>query len=591
MSLLKMACDTYENAEEKYAGVYSEGEKEPLAPVAHAITNAAIEITIDKNGRFVSATEVPPDDTKTIFPVTEKSFGRTSSPEPHPLCDQIQYLSDGSPEKKSLYLQQLVQWKNSLYSHPFINAIYDYVKNGTLDDDLKKSNLKKCEDKAFVRWRIIGVNGEKEACWKNRKLQNQFIRYIESMDDSSVCSGVCMVSGSNGRLATQHAKGIVSINGNAKLISANDNSNFTYRGRFEKDNEALTVGYDTSQKAHNALRWLIANQGETRGYGGRTFLCWTPEGRKLPKLIGCMMPMGMSIDSLPKQYVPSDYKKWLHDTLIGWKTNLTDAKNVVTVAFDAATTGRLSVTYYSELPVNDFLERIAYWDETCCFMNRDWGIQSPLLYDIVKYSYGTYRGNDFEVDDRLVKELMLRILVCRVEKVIFPTDIERALVKTANNLQLYDGKVRNKVLFTTCAVIKKYRFDHKKEEWDMSLEPERRDRSYQYGRLLAVLEREEDVFYAKDGESRETNAIRMQSVFVKRPQYATRILIEQIKKAYAKRLSVGSQVYYEKLIGEIMDKLSEFSNELDKPLEDTYLLGYYLQKNAFYNKTKDEEEN
>ena len=40
----------------------------------------------------------------------------------------------------------------------------------------------------------------------------------------------------------------------AKLISANDSQNFTYRGRFTSKEEAFAVGNETSQKAHNALK-------------------------------------------------------------------------------------------------------------------------------------------------------------------------------------------------------------------------------------------------------------------------------------------------------------------------------------------------
>ena len=126
----------------------------------------------------------------------------------------------------------------------------------------------------------------------------------------------------------------------------------------------------------------------------------------------------------------------------------------------------------------------------------------------------------------------------------------------------------------------------------MALEPEKKDRSYQYGRLLAVLEKAERDTY-ETGKERDPNAIRMQSVFVQRPAYATKIIIDQLKNAYYPRLNPGQKAYYEKLIGEVMLILSEFDDtEYNKPLGETYLLGYYLQKNALYTKkeTKQEED-
>lgn len=129
----------------------------------------------------------------------------------------------------------------------------------------------------------------------------------------------------------------------------------------------------------------------------------------------------------------------------------------------------------------------------------------------------------------------------------------------------------------------------------MALEPEKKDRSYQYGRLLAVMEKAERDTYEGE-EKRETNAIRLQSVFVKRPAYATKTILEQLKSAYYPRLSVGAKIYYEGLIGEIMEIISECEPQaINKPLGETYLLGYYLQKNEFYKKkncniNKEEEE-
>lgn len=124
----------------------------------------------------------------------------------------------------------------------------------------------------------------------------------------------------------------------------------------------------------------------------------------------------------------------------------------------------------------------------------------------------------------------------------------------------------------------------------MALEPEKQDRSYQYGRLLAVPEKAERDTYSSD-ETREPNAIRMQPVFSQRPQYASRILWEQIKKAYFPRLSPAGRAFYDRLIGEIMQQLSHFPEpEQNRPLGDTYLLGYYLQRNELYRKKERETE-
>lgn len=598
MSLLQQACDTYDYAEKDHAGVYDAGENEPLAPICHAITNAKIEITIDADGNFIQGTEVNKDEAKTIFPVTEDSAGRTSTPCAHPLCEQLGYLIPQNTEKYQLYVQQLQEWEASEYSHPMLKPILMYVERGSIVRDLSIGNIIKTnetgtpkDEKAFIRWRVVGIGDESGASWKNRNLQYMYSRYylskIQERDKD-----VCMVSGDIEPVAKQHAKGIVSLNGNAKLISSNDSVNFTYRGRFIKDTESMTVGFLASQKAHNALKWIIANQG--RYCAGRNFVCWNPQGKEIPKVMSIMRPRKKEVKD-EACYTPSDYKEYLNKILNGWKTDLPiDAKAVVAV-FDAATTGRLSLAYYSEMQAADFLERLKYWDETCCWPNKNFGIQSPLLMDIACFAFGTQRNNKFEADDGVMKQSMLKLVASRLEKAKISVDIERALVKKAGALMLYDDSktsnwLRSKLLFTTCAVIKKYRHDYYREEWEMALEKEKKDRSYQYGRLLAVLEKAERDTYGVD-EDREPNAIRMQSVFTQRPQYASRMIWEQVKRGYYRRLSNGQRTYYEKLIGQIIEQLSGYEEEANKPLEDTYLLGYYLQKNEMYtSKNKEHKE-
>ena len=118
----------------------------------------------------------------------------------------------------------------------------------------------------------------------------------------------------------------------------------------------------------------------------------------------------------------------------------------------------------------------------------------------------------------------------------------------------------------------------------MALDENFKDRSYQFGRLLAVLEKiERDTYDAN--EKRETNAIRLQSVFVKRPVYAFKLIMEQLKNAYYPKLNQGSRVMYEKLIGQIMEEISTYpASEHGKPLSELYIVGYYLQKNYMYKK-------
>lgn len=590
MGLLQKGIETY-NAMESRAGVLTAGE-EPLAPICHICARAAIEISLDKDGKFVQAQKT---DQKIIIPVTEKSAGRTSAPEPHPLCDQVGYLCGTDKKKRKQYLEQLQRWRdNSTKGKAKLSAVYTYVESGTMLNDLLEAGLIALDEKGRVKnekdlicWRVAGLGDRDSAVWTDRELQEGYAEYyLLGLNQNEYV--ISMISGERETPASQHLKGVFSLAGNAKIISSNDSTNFTYRGRFLSSEEALSIGYVDSQKSHNALKWIITNQGVV--IGNRVFVCWNPEGNRIPQ------PLLPILKQNELKRVPTEYKRDLQKIILGFKNSLPQGSEVVIASLEAATSGRLAVTYYGELQGSDFLDRLKYWDETCCWFDNRWGTSSPSLRDIVRYAFGVQRGSEekanVEVDDGIMQQQMQHLLVSRIEKAAFPADIMRALVQNNSRPGSYNSRNRERLLFITCAVIRKYRSDRFKEEWDMALEPEKKDRSYQYGRLLAILEKAERDTY-ETGKERDPNAIRMQSVFVQRPAYATKIIIDQLKNAYYPRLNPGQKAYYEKLIGEVMLILSEFDDtEYNKPLGETYLLGYYLQKNALYTKkeTKQEED-
>ncbi len=585
MGLLQKAYETYE-AHAHLAGAIPKENEAPLAPCSHTVKNIDLEITLNQDGQFVRAAAVDKSDVRTIIPTTGASEGRSSTKfTPYPLCDQLQYLAPYDPNRHAPYVEGLRRWVHSPFSHPMLPPILQYIEGETILPDLLSSGLIQLDGKdlpkkpkLMVRWRVVGLGLTDEACWKNQELFQAFMHYDQSIKERQE-AGLCMITGQMTPLERNHPKGIVSLHRNAKLISANDDSGCTYRGRFSTADQALTIGSMASRKAHNALHWLLENQGAS--FGRRAFLCWEPSGVPLPKPYNPYL----SVEKTETLSTPLDYQQRLRETVNGHISSLpSDSTQAIIAAFDAATAGRLALTYYNELRASDFLERLYHWDRLCCWPNGRFGIQAPSLFQIVSYTFGTQREErgkfSMKADDRVVRQQLQRLLACRIDQAPMPYDIVRQLAQNASHLMIYEEPIRQTLLFITCAVLRKYY----KEEWSMALEPQKPDRSYQFGRLLAILETAERDTYGKE-ESRETNAIRMQTIFSRRPFYAFHMLSEQVKTAYYPRLAPGFRIRYERLIAEILEIISQFpEQDWDRPLEPTYLMGYYLQKADLYAK-------
>lgn len=610
MSLFQKLCETYD---ENIGAVGKLDEKgNILSAVSHKIQDCQIEVTIDINGDFLSAKILDKDDSesKTMIPVTESSASRSSGISPHPLVDTLSYIAGDyskycekndrarSKEKFDTYIFMLKVWGESEFSNDKIIAIYKYLNKAELISDLAKSGIVKLKDNLFSREKISGKpyeqcyvrfvvygssNGINES-WKDSDIINLYIKYYEHSQNKQ--KGICYISGKEDSITENHPKGVLRYAFGAKLISANDNANFTYRGRFVDSSEASSVGYTDSQKAHSALTWLIAKQGVIKK--GRTYVCWCP-GSKVKDDISDLL-FGFSDDDYV--YSGEEYRDKLTNLISGRKKELIASNDVVILGMEAATTGRLSVVYYKELLESDFLNRIYAWYNSVkwyFWSDKKQIIKTPDNADIINCAYGIEGEQFLDTADKIFKEQYQRILNCIINGARIPKDLIDSLFERASHPADFKKHYNHeKILSVACALIAKKYLDYGKGEYEtMSLDMENYDRSYLFGRLLAVLERVEKTALSQD-ITRETNAIRLQPEFVNKPMY-TWNLIEQRLNPYFSKLNPGSRKYYKDIISEITGKLMKNNPsrvELNKKLSDTYLLGYYLQRADFYKSNK-----
>ena len=124
----------------------------------------------------------------------------------------------------------------------------------------------------------------------------------------------------------------------------------------------------------------------------------------------------------------------------------------------------------------------------------------------------------------------------------------------------------------------------------MAWELDKRDRSFQYGRLLAAMDRAEQDYYCKTQESRQTNAIKFMSEFCQRPFFVYERINRHLHQAYLNRIEPWQANRYNRLTGEIIGIIQQFpEEELNRPLSYLYLMGYELQRNAFFTKNETNE--
>lgn len=623
MSWIQKLYETYEQCK----GIEPPGSLR-LMPISHTPQQVHIEITLDVSGNFKGAKIVQKEET--IIPATEKSAGRTGAGAlPHPLCDKVQYcandyLAHGGKKRSFFneYEQQLATWCSSEFSHAKARAVLAYIRKHSVVSDLVNEKLlhlgadgklltqwtsasntpdifrlltakdgERDQGDAFIRWHVREDGNPCTAVWEDATLQDAWGAFDASTKE---LKGVCMVTGDNlAALTANHPKRIRHAGDGAKLISANDSSGYTFRGRFTDDTgqQACGVSYEVTQKAHNALRWLIQRQAYRNGE--QVIVTWSVAGKPIPDPFKDSLSLFIDSEKIPQVGaeieqpdvgdVGQAFAIRLRKTIAGYGAKLATIEDVVVLGLDSATPGRMAITFYRELKGSDFLGRVQTWHVKNAW-HQNFGKESkfvgaPAPKDIAEAAYGR------RLDDNLRKATIERLLPCIIDGLPLPRDLVESVVRrTCNRVSFEKDKKGNqweweKYLGIACALFRGY---YQERKYQMTLETERTSRDYLYGRLLSIAEHIESRALYVGGEKRDTTAAKLMQRFADRPNSSWRT-IELALTPYKSRLRAKRPAFLhgmETLLDEVITKFEGDEFLSDRKLSGEFLLGYHCQRQA-----------
>lgn len=589
-----------------------------MLPVGHTTNNAQLTVSLNSDGTIpISgfAVRVPKEDEVTVIPATESSMSRSSGIAPHPLNDKLKYIAGDyssycivkkldNSEHHRRYMELLKSWCDSPYSNTAVRAVYSYLSRGTLIADLVAAGALEA-DPSTGRFSGLKLNGiDQEDCfvrfvvdgvktWKSQELFDSFIGFYESQLTETP-PVLCYATGKVVPATYKHPSKIRNSADKGKLFSTNDESGFSYRGRFSDKTEAVAIGYDFSQKLHIALKWLIRRQAARNDYvSGLCVVSWESAMKYIPDVIGSGDEF--FAEEEPEGYDPGKAEKnRLGQSLTGWRNADYDKDSrTMIMTLDSAVTGRLSMTMYCELPTSDFLKNLEKWHSDLCW-NKGGKPGSFSMTDIAKAAFGISGSKGVDCPDDVRRETVQRLIPCAAEGRRLPRDIVNAAFRRACRPTAYLKKYPDdrwkwrSVLYCACGLYRRQMIEEK-GECTMALDTESRSRDYLYGRLLAAADRAEESTYEK-GSARPTNAVRFFEAFSNHP-YTTWAVIRNNLNPYLERMNQQSRSYFKRVINEITELFDHQDFMDNSPLSPEFLHAYSCQLNAFYKKNETENTN
>ena len=619
MSWMQLLYETYEAAARDPANRES---RNPLVPPYHVKQKAQIEIVISVEGKIVPGASriiADPTDRDTIMPVTESSAGRTSGVAAHPLCDNLEYVardftrrsghSRDAQNRHEAYTNLLSTWAGEPGTPKKIRAIWAYVRdndvvgdlisegilpvdeNGMLLDNPVKGDkaliwkVSQSIEKSVVRWRVEDPGDPQTATWEDSQIHDSWIAH---QTRTQVEQNLCFVTGSVLSVAQNHPKRLRHGADGAKLVSSNDGSGFTFRGRFLVADQACSISAEATQKAHEALRWLIARQAYRKG--DYVVVAWSTGGSSVPSPVTSTFDIfgddnsedGPVVETSAVGDLGRHFAKKLSLAIRGISDRIGSTERIVVLALDSATPGRMGILYYRDLSVSEFLESIRQWHEGTAWVmpsqlagsNRNGAVSAASLDEIADAAYGA------RASDQLRRSTIDRLLPCVLDTRPIPLDIVQAIIRRASSPHSFAKGAYEweRTLALACGLVRMRCSDRR---YSMNLEENRESRDYLYGRLLAIADHlESRALYVSGEKDRTTHAHRLMTRFSMRP-FSTWRTIELSLKPYEQRLQ-RSRGRFLHAINELIDSVcvlfngSDFTD--DSPLSGEFLLGFHCQR-------------
>ena len=418
---------------------------------------------------------------------------------------------------------------------------------------------------------IIFCIGTDEAQDKIKEVWNNNIK--RAGEDKK---GICLVTGEKTEIARIH-RGIKGVPGaqssGAALVSFNAPAFESY-GKEQSYN--APVGKYAEFAYTTALNYLLGNRDRTFQVGDSMIVFWAENGNEAYQDTFSFVMNPHTDNEEQIQKVFDALKKSRYIDINDIKIDLEQNFYILCLAPNAA---RLSVRFFYQNTFGDILSNVDEHYKRMEIIKPSWEEQKYLsIHGMLRETV-----NQKSKDKTPAPNMAAMVLQSILSGSRYP---ESLYINTLIRIRSENGNVTwGKAAIIKAFLIKNYKW--KEGENYMSLEENCNDTSYILGRLFSVLES-----IQKDANPTISSTIRDRyfNSACMTPASVFPILL-RLKNSHIKKLErergARTRIYYENLVGNLMDNLNGFPHRLTLEEQGKFMFGYYHQTQKKYEKKED----
>ncbi len=539
-------------------------------------------IIIKENGLFVRLESRMIDKkTASSFCVLKSVIRSGKNYVPNFFWDNYEYIIGGNEEsqKKLNTFKILVQKYNEILpENRDINAISLFYKNYENIEEIIKDDILCQEMKKSKKNISFLLEGSTNIIAENEEIINSVLQNKES----SATNKRCLITGNRSSISRLHTKIILNKKNPGALVALQKSQGYDSYGKQQGHN--APVSEDAEFAYTTALNYLLRDNSHNKFIiGNRTFVFWASNNNEASKQveesIWNVFGLNDTKEDDPNNNI-ENVRKVFNSIYSGEiQTKLEDRFYILGLAPNSA---RIAVTYWAEIPLVDFAERIKrHFDDMEIIDGRM--VRKPYMGLHSILSSITINGKSSDVSPNLPENVVRSIF----QGISYPQPLYSSCIRRIQAES--SDKNKKAISVTRTAIIKAYlnRLNNNEQKITFMLDKTNTNQGYLCGRLFAVLDKIQ-------GDANNQHSIKERYMNAASTTPATVFsTILNLSVHHSENLKEGRKIFFEKIKQEIIEKIDSngFPTHLDLQDQGRFFVGYYHQIQSFYNTNEEQPEN